>query len=50
MLKTEFQPIGYDSECHRKCKEKERCRKRYKATGSLQDGLKFAAARREFKN
>ena len=49
MLKTEFQPIGYDSECHRKCKEKERCHKRYKATGSLQDGLKFAAVRREFK-
>ena len=46
MLKTEFQPIGYNSECHRNlCKEKER----YKATGSLQDGLKFAAARREFK-
>ena len=42
MLKSEFQPIGYDSECHRKCKEKERCHKRYEATGSLQDGLKFA--------
>ena len=49
MLKTEFQPISYDSKCYRKSKEKERCHKRYKATGSLQDGFKFAAARREFK-
>ena len=49
MLKSEFQPIGYDFECHRKCKEKDRCHKRYKATGSLQDGLKFATACKEFK-
>ena len=48
MLKSEFQPIGYDSECHRKCKEKERCHKSYRSTGSLQDGLKFATARKEF--
>ena len=35
MIKSDLQPIGYDSECHRKCKEKERYHKRYKATGSL---------------
>ena len=49
MIKSDLQPIGYDSECHRKCKEKERYHKRYKATGSLQDDLKFATARKEFK-
>ena len=48
-IRSDFQPIGYDSEYHRKCKEKERCHKRYKATGSLQDGLKFANARKEFR-
>ena len=49
MIKSDLQPICYDSECHRKCKEKERYYKRYKATGSLQDGLKFSTARKEFK-
>ena len=48
-LKSESQPIWYDSECHRKCKEKERYHKKYKRTGSLYDGLKFTTARREFK-
>ena len=46
-IRSDFQPIGYDSECHRKCKE--RCHKRYKATDSLQDGLKFASTRKEFR-
>ena len=48
-LKSESQPIWYDSECHRKCKEKERYHKKYKRTGSLHDGLKFTTARKEFK-
>ena len=48
-IRSDFQPIGYDSECHRKCKEKERCHKRYKATASLQDGLKFASVCKEFR-
>ena len=47
--KSESQPIWYDSECHLKCKEKERYHKKYKRTGSLQDGLKFATAWKEFK-
>ena len=49
ILKSESQPIWYDSECHLKCKEKERHHKKYKRTGSLQDGLKFATARKDFK-
>ena len=48
-LKSESQPIWYDSECHRKCKEKERYHKKYKRTGSLHDGPKFTTARKEFK-
>ena len=48
-LKSESQPIWYDFECHRKCKEKERYHKKYKRTGSLHDGLKFTTARKEFK-
>ena len=49
ILKSESQPIWYDSECNLKCKEKERYHKKYKRTGSLQDGLKFATARKDFK-
>ena len=49
-LKSKFQPIWYDSECHRKCKEKEKLHKKYKLSGSLNDGIKFATARKEFKN
>ena len=48
-IKSESQPIWYDSEIHRKCKEKERYHKKYKRTGSLEDGLKFATARKDFK-
>ena len=48
-IKSESQPIWYDSEIHRKCKEKERYHKKYKRTGSLQDGLKFATAQKDFK-
>ena len=36
-LKSESQPIWYDSECHRKCKEKERYHKMHKRSGSLHD-------------
>ena len=49
-LKSKFQPIWYDSACHRKCKEKEKLHKKYKFSGSLNNGIKFATARKEFKN
>ena len=49
-LKLKFQPIWYDSECHRKCKVKEKLHKKYKLSGSLNDGIKFATVRKEFKN
>ena len=49
-LKSKFQPIWYDSECHRKCKVKEKLHKKYKLSGSLNDGIKFATVRKEFKN
>ena len=48
-VKSEFHPVWFDSECHKKCREKERLHKRYKMSSNLSDGLKFAQARREFK-
>ena len=48
-VKSEFQPFWFDSECHRKCREKEKLHKKFKLSKNLKDGLNFASARKEFK-
>ena len=48
-VKSEFQPFWFDSECHRKCREKEKLHKKFKLSKNLSNGLKFASARKEFK-
>ena len=49
-VKSEFCPPGFDAECHSKCKEKDRLRKKYKRTKNLADRLKFSNCRKEFKD
>ena len=49
-IKLTSQPPWFDTECYVKCREKERLHKKFESTKSVNDGLKFASCRREFKN
>ena len=48
-IKSEFQPPWFDSELFAACRQKERLRKKFKESGSLNDEIKFADSRRNFK-
>ena len=47
--KGEFNPPWFDSECHSKCREKERLHKKFVSTKNIPDGIKYSNCRREFK-
>ena len=49
-IKTEFKSPWFDSECYRKCREKENLHKKFKYNKSLNNELKFKVCRKEFKN
>ena len=49
LVKNEHQPPWFDSECFKKCKEKDKLHKLFKLKNTLQAELKFKASRREFK-
>ena len=49
-IKTEFKSPWFDSECYRKCKEKEKLHKKFKNSKSLNNEIKFKVCRKEFKN
>ena len=49
-IKTEFKSPWFDSECYRKCKEKEKLHKKFKNIRSLNNEIKFIVCRKEFKN
>ena len=49
-IKTEFKSPWFDSECYRKCKEKEKLHKKFKNSRSLNNEIKFKVCRKEFKN
>ena len=48
-IKGEFNPPWFDSECHSKCREKERLHRKSSVTKSITDGIKYSSCRREFK-
>ena len=47
--KGEFNSPWFDSECHSKCREKERLHKKFVSTKNTPDGIKYSNCRREFK-
>ena len=49
LVKNEHQPPWFDSECFKKCKEKDKLHKLFKLKNTLQAELKFKASRHEFK-
>ena len=49
LVKNEHQPPWFDSECFKKCKEKDKLHKLFKLKNTLQAELKLKASRREFK-
>ena len=48
-IKSEFQPPWFDSELFSACREKDRCRQKFKESESLLDELKFVTSRKNFK-
>ena len=48
-IKGEFNPPWLDSDCHSKCREKERLNRKFSTTKSITDGIKYSNCRREFK-
>ena len=49
LVKNEHQPPWFDSECFKKCKEKDKLHKLFKLKNTLQAELKFKPSLREFK-
>ena len=49
LVKDEHKPPWFDSECFKKCKEKDKLHKLFKLKNTLQAELKFKASRCEFK-
>ena len=47
-IKTEFKSPWFDSECYRKCKEKEKLHKKFKNSKSLDNEIKFKVCRKDF--
>ena len=48
-VRSSFQPPWFDADCYVACREKEELRAKFKRTKNLDDGLKFAAARKNFR-
>ena len=49
-IKSNFKPPWFDADCYEKCREKERLHTKFKRTKALNDEIKFATCRREFKS
>ena len=49
-IKSKFKPPWFDAECYEKCREKERLHTKFKRSKALNDEIKFATCRREFKS
>ena len=49
-IKSNFKPPWLDADCYEKCRGKERLIKKFKRTKALNDEIKFATCRREFKS
>ena len=50
-IKSNFKPPWFDADCYeKKCREKERLHTKFKRTKALNDEIKFATCRREFKS
>jgi len=49
-IKSEFQPPWFDSELFSACRKKDRCRLKFKSSGSLLDELKFVTSRKHFRS
>ena len=49
-IKSNFKPPWFDADCYEKCREKERLHTKFKRAKALNDEIKFATCRREFKS